>query len=105
MLIDGVGDLTYPDGGRYEGNWFEGYRHGKGNHYYANGDRYVGVWGSGLPNGSGSYSTNTGIVYGGAWKCGRVCTSLYFYIFYLLIVFVFLASWIWLSCYAKWKTI
>lgn len=96
----------YAEGDRYEGEWKDGYRHGKGIHFFQNGDRYVGEWATGVPSGSGSYSTTTGIVYGGNWLNGKV--SILTRIFVSLVFSQTnrnIVSWIWMFGNAKWKKI
>jgi hypothetical protein len=34
----------YADGSRYEGEWKNMKKHGKGMYQYANGDKYIGDW-------------------------------------------------------------
>lgn len=36
--------MVWEDKSKYEGEWKDGMRHGKGTFYYTNGDKYVGDW-------------------------------------------------------------
>ena len=40
--INGQGALTYPDGEKYVGEFWDGRPNGKGTYTYPNGDKYVG---------------------------------------------------------------
>lgn len=51
----GVGQMTYPDGSRYEGDWRHDLKHGFGAYYYPNGDIYEGAWFKGKRHGLGTY--------------------------------------------------
>ena len=42
-----------PDGRKYDGEWLNSLKHGKGADFFANGDRYVGEYKDGKPNGEG----------------------------------------------------
>lgn len=65
--------------GRYEGNWRNGFKHGKGISYYKNGKvQYEGDWEGGEPHGYGkSYNTNGKLVYDGIWKGGVSTEGIY----------------------------
>src|SRR3990167_10674260 len=76
MVSDGYGQLQYSNQDRYDGEWVDGLRHGKGIHNYNNGDKYIGEWINGVPSGSGTYCTVTGILYGGSWYNGKVIPAL-----------------------------
>ncbi|MCP4441457.1 MAG: peptidase C14 [Aureispira sp.] len=64
-----IGD-TYQ--GRYEGNFVEGKRSGKGKFVYANGDVYDGNWVDGKPKGYGSRIYKNGKIKSGEWNAGRL---------------------------------
>jgi len=36
--------MTYQNGDRYEGNWHEGLKSGKGNYFFSDGSTYEGLW-------------------------------------------------------------
>ena len=44
----------WEDKSKYEGDWKDGMRHGKGTFYYTNGDKYVGDWKDDVQDGKGS---------------------------------------------------
>jgi hypothetical protein len=39
---EGTGTMSWTDGARYEGQWKEGFAHGKGIFYHTDGDIYNG---------------------------------------------------------------
>jgi hypothetical protein len=51
-LRHGYGTLQYPDGGKYEGNWFNGKQHGKGSLQFADKKEFSGQWSNGVYIGS-----------------------------------------------------
>jgi hypothetical protein len=51
---------TYDNGARYEGEWENGRKHGKGTYYYANGNKYNGVWVNDKRTGHGVYIYTNG---------------------------------------------
>ena len=57
---------------RYDGEWQDGMRSGRGSHYFANGDKYDGEWRINLCHGEGTYTTTAGHYYCGSWKSGKV---------------------------------
>ena len=46
-------EFTWPDGGKYEGDWLKGKMHGKGTYVESDGSRYEGQWNEGLMHGKG----------------------------------------------------
>lgn len=44
VASQGVGVFFYDSGGKYEGEWFENLRHGRGKMNFPNGDEYEGEW-------------------------------------------------------------
>ena len=58
---------TY-NNGRYEGQFRNGKREGKGIYYYNDGNRYEGDWKNGIKEGKGIYYYNDGNRYEGYWK-------------------------------------
>ena len=65
---EGSGISTYTNGDRYEGEYHDGKRHGKGVFYYAdNGEVYDGEWKNNLLHGFGTYKYSNGDTYEGEW--------------------------------------
>ena len=60
-----------PIGGRYEGGYQNGERHGRGLRTWPNGDRYDGEWRYGQFTGRGVMTWADGRRYGGEWRDGR----------------------------------
>lgn len=56
--IVGKGWLLYGPNNWYDGEWFEGTRHGFGIRRYLSGTVYEGMWANGVRNGEGSVSWN-----------------------------------------------
>lgn len=50
----GHGELAFPDGRKYIGEFRNGQAHGHGTFTAANGDKYVGAFGSNMRHGKGS---------------------------------------------------
>eukprot|EP01028_Stygiella_incarcerata_P009245 TRINITY_DN4352_c0_g1_i2.p1 TRINITY_DN4352_c0_g1~~TRINITY_DN4352_c0_g1_i2.p1 ORF type:complete len:130 (-),score=29.09 TRINITY_DN4352_c0_g1_i2:224-613(-) len=48
--------LTLPDGSKYEGEWKDGKRNGKGMRTWLSGQKYEGEWKDGAMNGKGVYT-------------------------------------------------
>ena len=61
----------YYDNGRYEGDFINGERTGKGTYYFNNGDRYEGDFINGEKIGIGTYYFNDGDLYKGDWVDGN----------------------------------
>ena len=51
--------MVWEDKSKYEGDWKDGMRHGKGTFYYTNGDKYVGDWKDDVQDGKGIYYSRT----------------------------------------------
>jgi hypothetical protein len=64
-----VGDIYQ---GRYEGNFLEGKRSGKGKFIYSNTDKYQGSWLNGRPHGLGVKISKSGKVKSGTWAEGKL---------------------------------
>lgn len=58
--------------GRYEGNFLDGKRHGKGKFVDTNGSIYDGSWKAGKPDGLGAKVSQSGVVESGLWQEGRL---------------------------------
>ena len=41
---EGYGTYMFPDGEKYEGQWFQDQQHGRGIYYFMNNNRYDGMW-------------------------------------------------------------
>lgn len=64
----GKGIMTYANGNVYDGEWEANKRHGKGKMIYENGDIYDGEWKNHKKNGQGKMIYANGDVYEGEWK-------------------------------------
>ena len=60
----------YNDGEKYEGQFKDDKRHGKGIFYYASGDKYDGEWKNNNRHGKGIEYYADGAKYDGEWKYG-----------------------------------
>lgn len=58
--------------GRYEGNFSDGQRVGKGKFYYATGELYDGMWKDGRPHGLGAKFSKKGVLTSGTWENGKL---------------------------------
>jgi len=47
--LNGLGVMTYPDGGKYVGRWKDDKRNGQGTYTFPDGGKYVGEWKDGIP--------------------------------------------------------
>ena len=56
--MHGYGQLEWPDGRRYEGEYFEDKKHGFGTFIWPNGSFYQGSWVDGKQHGTGILSKN-----------------------------------------------
>jgi hypothetical protein len=65
---EGYGVAIWETGHRYEGNWFNGLKHGTGVYHYKNGEHYEGNYDKNLRSGQGSYFFTNGDYYVGEWK-------------------------------------
>ena len=66
-LKHGKGSYYYKNGNIYKGEWFQGLMHGYGIMYYKNGDEYEGNWKYNKRTGYGRISYNNGSIYEGTW--------------------------------------
>ena len=69
-VFHGMGTMTYPDNGKYHGQWKYSHRDGIGTMEYADGSKYVGKWVRDLPNGEGTFINPEGIAFSGTFKNG-----------------------------------
>eukprot|EP00826_Nyctotherus_ovalis_P020286 TRINITY_DN1635_c0_g10_i1.p1 TRINITY_DN1635_c0_g10~~TRINITY_DN1635_c0_g10_i1.p1 ORF type:complete len:527 (+),score=113.99 TRINITY_DN1635_c0_g10_i1:200-1780(+) len=65
---NGKGTYYYTNGDRYEGEWINGKQCGTGVLYYANGDKYDGGWENNGRSGKGSLTYINGNKFEGEWK-------------------------------------
>lgn len=63
--------MVWEDKSKYEGDWKDGMRHGKGTFYYTNGDKYVGDWKDDVQDGKGIYYFQNGERYEGDYANGE----------------------------------
>lgn len=47
--------MNWDDGCKYDGDWKDDVRHGKGVFEYTNGDKYEGDWADDIQHGKGTY--------------------------------------------------
>ena len=76
--MNGQGTYVYSDGDKYEGQWKDDKRHGKGTVTYRGQDgnvveKYEGDWYEGKMHGFGRYVYADGGVYEGQWVDGKMC--------------------------------
>lgn len=69
-LPHGFGVKTWPDGKRYQGSWFKGRMHGKGELIIGEGESYTGEFRNGLPWGLGIRKWKNGDYYEGEYFKG-----------------------------------
>ncbi|WP_051620467.1 MORN repeat-containing protein [Paenibacillus sp. UNC451MF] len=67
-LKHGEGVYCWPDGTRYLGQWSRDVEHGVGVKHFANGDSYQGDWKDGLFHGKGTYKWKDGAKFEGHWE-------------------------------------
>lgn len=69
----GEGTFYYPDGSKYTGYWINDEKQGQGTYFYTNGDTYEGEWNQNMRHGQGTYTyAETGSKYKGSWMNGRM---------------------------------
>ncbi len=68
---NGSGVFAYPDGSKYEGQFFNGHFDGQGAFTFANGDRYVGQFKNNYPDGQGTRFLANGKEETGMWREGE----------------------------------
>jgi len=67
----GYGVMRWQNGDRYEGDWSDGLRQGKGKYTSkSTGGKYDGEYNNDLKEGSGKYTFSNGDWYDGEWKSG-----------------------------------
>ncbi|KAL4449742.1 hypothetical protein ABPG74_008115 [Tetrahymena malaccensis] len=70
--MDSLGIAIFCNGDRYEGDFQDGLRHGKGEYTFQDGKKYIGNWYNDLFDGQGVLSNCNIIVYQGMWKLGSM---------------------------------
>ena len=70
-IREGQGDLTYPDGDKFVGEYKDDHRHGQGTFTSNNGEKYVGTYKDNRRNGYGTYTSPDGVRYVGEWNGGQ----------------------------------
>jgi len=63
-----VGEVNFPDGGKYVGEVRDGQPNGRGTFTWPNGEQYVGDWRDGQRNGQGRFTWPDGAKYIGEFK-------------------------------------
>jgi hypothetical protein len=67
---NGKGTYYYPSRSKYEGEWRDGKKHGTGVYFYSDGSRFEGEFEVGKKHGKGVYQYPNGTIYEGEWKNG-----------------------------------
>lgn len=70
-MMNGWGEIKFPDGSKYTGNFVNGIRNGHGIFIWANGDKYQGGFKGGKMHGSGILVQKSGIKHEGTWVNGK----------------------------------
>ncbi len=65
------GTYTYPDGAKYEGEWQNSKRHGRGIWKRPDGMKDEGEWANDKPNGQGTLTLSNGKKRSGLWENGK----------------------------------
>ncbi len=68
---NGQGEMTYPEGAKYEGGWKDGRRQGQGTLTHPYAGQYEGQWKDDKPHGYGIWLFPDGAKYEGQWKNGE----------------------------------
>jgi hypothetical protein len=68
--LNGYGIFISRTGEKYEGNWKQGARSGRGICYYVNGNKYEGQWIDNQQNGEGKMTFKDGTIKNGLWERG-----------------------------------
>ena len=76
--------MNWDDGCKYDGDWKDDVRHGKGTFEYTNGDKYEGDWADDIQHGKGTYffrHRSHGVLY----LLGKACQCRSFIIMLMVI--------------------
>ena len=65
---EGRGTAKWPDGSKYEGNWYENKQHGRGTYTFADGCTYKGMFKAGIKEGRGTYTAVDGRLQMGTYR-------------------------------------
>ena len=68
--MHGEGELTYEDGRKYEGAYYNDQKHGHGKYTWPNGKSYDGQWKNGKQHGHAIFTSSTGESRKGYWENG-----------------------------------
>ena len=71
-LLNGHGIIIISGWGKYDGNWLNKKRHGKGVFTWENGNIYDGYWEDGNRHGKGVFTWVNGGIYNGDWKDNKM---------------------------------
>lgn len=63
---------SYASGARYEGEWANNVKTGRGVYYYPSGGTYEGEWAGGVMDGVGVRTWSSGKVAAGRWRAGKL---------------------------------
>src|SRR5450830_1498301 len=66
-----VGELTFPNGRNYIGEFKYGVLNGQGTSTLPSGEKYVGEWRDGKSHGQGTFTFSNGTKYVGEWRDGK----------------------------------
>lgn len=69
--MHGSGVMIYNQSTKYEGNFVDGQREGKGTYYFGDGRSWEGEWYVNLQNGEGVYRNESGQKETGLWRMGQ----------------------------------
>lgn len=69
---DGFGRTLLPNGDQYEGQYRDGFRHGKGTYQFVSGAQYSGDWKKNAKHGNGKFNFPDGSSYCGNWKDNKM---------------------------------
>lgn len=67
----GKGEMTWSNGDRYVGEFYNGSRHGTGTIFFSDGSEYVGEWEANMMHGSGTRRFPNGDIYMGSYLSGK----------------------------------
>jgi len=59
--------MAWPDGRKYEGEYWQDHKHGEGTFIWPDGSFFCGQWVDGKKQGDGSYTNSEGLARQGRW--------------------------------------